>query len=104
MLMVQASLPCALLAPSSAAQPVADNISAASSSTATHDDSGAEATAFATELALRGGTDAAMAPPYGYTQHVLLPMLRRNFGLKLDMSCIRRGGFPKVRHARSGHA
>lgn len=95
MLMVQASLPCALLAPSSAAQPAPEDKSAASSRTATHDVSGAEAAAFATELELRGGTDAAMAPPYGYTEHVLLPTLRRHFGLKVDLCCLRHGGYPK---------
>ena len=35
-------------------------------------------------LSLKGGTDAAMAPPVSYTQQVLVPMLKR------------RGFFPKV--------
>ena len=36
-------------------------------------------------LELRGGTDAPMAPSIGYLQHVLLPVLRRLFGLTLDL-------------------
>lgn len=36
-------------------------------------------------LELRGGTDAPMAPSIGYLQHVLLPMLRRLFGLNLAL-------------------
>lgn len=37
------------------------------------------------ELTLRGGTDAAMAPPVWYTQHVLLPLLRTWWGLDADL-------------------
>ena len=33
------------------------------------------------ELTLRGGTDAAFAPPVWYTQHVTLPLLRAWWGL-----------------------
>ena len=47
-------------------------------------DSSAESSK-ASVLELRGGTDAAMAPSIGYLQHVLLPMLRRLFGLTLDL-------------------
>ncbi len=47
-------------------------------------------------LELRGGTDAAMAPPVGYMQHVLLPLLRAKLGIQLDMQLERRGFFPKV--------
>ena len=36
-------------------------------------------------LDLKGGTDAAMAPSIGYLQHVLLPTLRRLFGLTVDL-------------------
>lgn len=36
-------------------------------------------------LDLKGGTDAAMAPSLGYLQHVLLPTLRRLFGLTVDL-------------------
>ena len=39
----------------------------------------------ASVLELRGGTDAPMAPSIGYLQHVLLPVLRRLFGLTLDL-------------------
>lgn len=42
------------------------------------------------------GTDAAMAPPVGYMQHVLLPILERQLGLGLEMQLERRGFFPKV--------
>ncbi len=48
-------------------------------------------------LELRGGTDAAMAPPVGYMQHVLLPILHRMLGIQLDMQLERRGFFPKAR-------
>ena len=37
-----------------------------------------------TLLELRGGTDAAMAPPVDYFRHVLLPVLRERFGLRID--------------------
>ncbi|KAL4459062.1 hypothetical protein ABPG75_013927 [Micractinium tetrahymenae] len=46
-------------------------------------------------LDLRGGTDAAMAPPAGYTQHVLLPVLRSRLGVRADMQLERRGFFPR---------
>lgn len=32
---------------------------------------------------LRGGTDAAMAPPVGYMQQILLPTLRRLFNIDI---------------------
>lgn len=35
-------------------------------------------------LDLRGGTDAAMAPPVDYMLHVLLPTLRRLFGIDIQ--------------------
>ncbi|GAB4823380.1 hypothetical protein N2152v2_010426 [Parachlorella kessleri] len=47
------------------------------------------------QLELRGGTDAAMAPPVGYMQYVLLPTLQRRLGLQLDLQLERRGFFPK---------
>lgn len=47
-------------------------------------------------LELRGGTDAAMAPPVGYVQHVLLPMLHRLQGVEASIDLQRRGFFPKV--------
>ena len=49
-------------------------------------------------MTLRGGTDAAMAPPVGYAQHVLLPLLRRKLGVEVSLDVIRRGFFPKARH------
>ncbi|DBB09794.1 TPA: hypothetical protein ACH3X3_001416 [Trebouxia sp. C0006] len=44
---------------------------------------------------LRGGTDAAMAPPVSYTEHVLLPMLQRLQDVKASIDLQRRGFFPK---------
>lgn len=49
----------------------------------------------ASELDLRGGTDAAMAPPAGYLQHVLLPVLRSHLGVKAHVELVRRGFFPR---------
>lgn len=49
----------------------------------------------ASELDLRGGTDAAMAPPVGYMQHVLLPTLRRRLGVRASVQLVRRGFFPR---------
>ena len=45
---------------------------------------------------LKGGTDAAMAPPVGYSQAVLLPTLRRLLHVTADLQLARRGFFPKV--------
>ncbi len=45
---------------------------------------------------LRGGTDAAMAPPVSYIEQVLLPMLQRLQGVKASIDLQRRGFFPKV--------
>ncbi|KAI3436287.1 hypothetical protein D9Q98_002340 [Chlorella vulgaris] len=47
------------------------------------------------QLDLRGGTDAAMAPPAGYVLHVLLPLLRRLLGIYAELELVRRGFFPK---------
>lgn len=47
------------------------------------------------QLDLRGGTDAAMAPPAGYMQHVLLPVLRSRLGVQAEMELLRRGFFPR---------
>ena len=47
-------------------------------------------------LTLKGGTDAAMAPPVSYTQHVLVPMLKRLLGVDIDVELKQRGFFPKV--------
>ena len=49
----------------------------------------------ATELTLRGGTDAALAPPVGYLQQVLLPTLQRRLGLGVCSQLVRRGFFPQ---------
>jgi len=46
-------------------------------------------------LALRGGTNATQAPQIDYTQRVLLPFLRRHFGLGVTLNVQRRGYFPK---------
>ncbi|KAJ9527725.1 hypothetical protein QJQ45_000298 [Haematococcus lacustris] len=47
-------------------------------------------------LELRGGTDAAMAPPASYLQHVLAPLMRR-LGLAPDLkvTLLSRGFYPK---------
>ena len=47
------------------------------------------------ELELRGGTDAAMAPPVGYLQHVLVPVLKSRLGLDVGVQLVRRGFYPK---------
>ncbi|KAL3157661.1 hypothetical protein ABBQ32_012103 [Trebouxia sp. C0010 RCD-2024] len=46
-------------------------------------------------LDLRGGTDACMAPPAAYAQHVLLPMLQRLQGVQASLDLHKRGFFPK---------
>ena len=51
------------------------------------------------QLTLRGGTDATMAPPVGYAQHVLLPLLRRHLRVDVCLALARRGFYPKVRSA-----
>lgn len=78
-----------------------------------------------TQLELRGGTDADMAPPVGYLIDVLVPLLRNLYGHLLDgldvqlvgMSplllqeyvvmfynftacCLRRKGLPRALHCR----
>ena len=40
------------------------------------------------ELILKGGTDAAMAPPVWYYQHVCLPLLRTWWGLEADLQVL----------------
>ena len=47
-------------------------------------------------LELRGGTDAAMAPPVAYVQQVLLPMLHRLQGVQACIDLQKRGFFPRV--------
>lgn len=47
-------------------------------------------------LTLRGGTNAANAPQIDYTKHVLLPFMRRHFGLEcVDLEIRKRGYFPR---------
>lgn len=46
-------------------------------------------------LRLKGGTDAPMAPPVGYMQHVLRPLLVRKLGLEITLDLMRRGFYPK---------
>ncbi|KAI0057106.1 RNA 3'-terminal phosphate cyclase [Artomyces pyxidatus] len=46
-------------------------------------------------LMLQGGTNAAQAPQIDYTQHVLLPFLRRHFALSPELNVFKRGYFPK---------
>ena len=49
------------------------------------------------QLNLRGGTDAAFAPPIGYLQHILAPTLQRLLphGIGLSIELQRRGFYPK---------
>ena len=56
-MLLQAALPCLLMAP----------------------DGGKS------EIVLKGGTDAAMAPPVWYYQHVCLPLLRKWWGLEAEL-------------------
>ncbi|GBF96202.1 hypothetical protein Rsub_08747 [Raphidocelis subcapitata] len=47
-------------------------------------------------LDLRGGTDAAFAPPVGYLQHVLAPTLRALLpGARVEVTLQRRGFYPR---------
>ncbi|KAK9834892.1 hypothetical protein WJX81_006902 [Elliptochloris bilobata] len=69
-LLAQAALPCLLLA----AQPEGTGKS---------------------ELDLRGGTDATMAPPAAYLAQVLLPTLRRRLGIDARLHVDRAGFYPK---------
>ena len=46
-------------------------------------------------LTLEGGTDAGMAPPTDYMEHVLLPTLRRLLNADVHMTLKRRGFYPK---------
>lgn len=48
----------------------------------------------ASELVLRGGTDADMAPPIDYLSRVFRPLLRR-FGADFEVDVVRRGYFPR---------
>ena len=83
----QAALPCLLLAGQSGGFASSD----------AGDGSQSLIEGVSSVLRLRGGTDAAMAPPVGYAQHVLLPLLRRQLGIDVSLQVIRRGYFPKAR-------
>lgn len=48
-----------------------------------------------THVALKGGTDASMAPVIGYLQHVLVPTLLRLFSLRVSLTLLKRGFFPR---------
>ena len=45
---------------------------------------------------LKGGTDAQMAPPVGYAQHVLQPLLKRLLGIEATLEVQCRGFYPRV--------
>jgi RNA 3'-terminal phosphate cyclase (ATP) len=47
------------------------------------------------EIQLKGGTDAAMAPPIEYMQRVLLPTLRHHLHVHAHLELVRRGFFPR---------
>jgi len=47
------------------------------------------------EIQLKGGTDAAMAPPIEYLQRVLLPTLRQHLHIDANLPLLRRGFFPR---------
>lgn len=109
MLLAQSALPCLLFAAPAARQAAGDGCDAAAAAGQAAVAAAAplgppdEAVALqaalqrgaASCLELRGGTDAAMAPPAGYIQHVLLPVLRSRLGVLADMRLERRGFFPK---------
>eukprot|EP00540_Astrosyne_radiata_P001863 CAMPEP_0116837300 /NCGR_PEP_ID=MMETSP0418-20121206/8576_1 /TAXON_ID=1158023 /ORGANISM="Astrosyne radiata, Strain 13vi08-1A" /LENGTH=298 /DNA_ID=CAMNT_0004467167 /DNA_START=206 /DNA_END=1102 /DNA_ORIENTATION=- len=51
-----------------------------------------------TQLILKGGTNATMAPQYDYWEHVFLPTIQSRFGIPTDTivpTCIQRGYYPK---------
>lgn len=71
-LMLQAALPCLLLATP-----------------------GTETPGPSTSVVLRGGTDNPQAPPVDYLRHVLLPVLKRHAGASVRLELQRRGFYPK---------
>ncbi|KAL0947295.1 hypothetical protein HGRIS_013413 [Hohenbuehelia grisea] len=84
LLLLQTALPIVLFAPprsDDAQQNSADTSSKQTPST----------------LILRGGTNASLAPQIEYAQHVLLPFIKRQFGIDEATSILvkRRGYFPK---------
>lgn len=103
-LMVQASLPVCMFALPPAEVPAQDKGSRRRSGGGT--DGGPKASAATTDasgravtqLELRGGTDADMAPPAAYLTHVLLPLLGRAFGelvVGAEVQLERRGFYPR---------
>ncbi|KAG2432756.1 hypothetical protein HYH02_012889 [Chlamydomonas schloesseri] len=88
-LMVQAAMPVCVFA-----RPHADTEHADGATTTC----GATAATTMTRLELRGGTDADLAPPGGYLQEVLVPLLTRLYGPLLEglsVSTVRRGFYPR---------
>lgn len=95
MLLAQAAMPCAILAGNTPRDPLGSK-RAASLQDEAHDSS-------VSSLTLRGGTDAAMAPPFGYTSNVLLPTLRQHLGVSVIAECVNRGFFPQARFSGTTH-
>jgi len=46
-----------------------------------------------TKVILRGGTDVNKSPVIDYTKHILLPFLKKHFGIECDLD-VRKRGFP----------
>ncbi len=44
-----------------------------------------------TKLVLRGGTDVQKSPPVDYTKYILLPFLKKHFGIECDLDVRKRG-------------
>ncbi|KAI8466238.1 MAG: RNA 3'-terminal phosphate cyclase [Monoraphidium minutum] len=108
-LMAQQALPCMLFAaapaPAPSGAPDAAAVAAAAAGGSGELSPAAAAPAAAggslaegwSELELRGGTDAAYAPPVGYLTHVLAPLLARLLpaACGLDIHVVRRGFYPR---------
>lgn len=77
-LLAQSAVPCLLFAAASS------DITSNNEKTASSD------------LVLKGGTDASMAPPVGYMHDVLIPTLAAQLGIDIGLDVERRGFFPKV--------
>jgi RNA 3'-terminal phosphate cyclase (ATP) len=95
-LMVQQALPCMLFA-TTAVPATPDTLLAGNSSGGAAAAPAAQAAQRWSQLDLRGGTDAAFAPPVGYLEHVLLPTLQRLLpaSIELDVRLQRRGFYPR---------
>ena len=48
-------------------------------------------TPFSTNVLLRGGTDVQKSPPIDYTKHILLPFLKKLFGIECNIEIRKRG-------------